>query len=99
MTEIAGFDEVLREDGSGDGRPMTKPGDGPGAHQERMAALQAEMRKKRATARDPGRGLVLVHTGDGKGKSSSAFGVIAADARLGSAGRGRAVHQGQLENR
>ena len=55
----------------------TKPGDGPGTHQERMAALQAEVQKKRATARDPGRGLVLVHTGDGKGKSSSAFGVIA----------------------
>ena len=68
-------------------------------HQERMAAVQAEVRKKRATARDPGRGLVLVHTGDGKGKSSSAFGVIARDARLGSAGRRGSVHQGQLENR
>lgn len=46
-------------------------------HSEKMKALQAEQKKKTAEARDPGRGLVLVHTGDGKGKSSSAFGVIA----------------------
>lgn len=46
-------------------------------HAERMKALQAEQRKKVEAASDPGRGLVLVHTGDGKGKSSSAFGVIA----------------------
>lgn len=56
---------------------MTKPTDEHTAHQERMRALQAEVREKRAAASDPGRGLVLVHTGDGKGKSSSAFGVIA----------------------
>ena len=42
-----------------------------------MRTLQAKAREKRAAATDPGRGLVLVHTGDGKGKSSSAFGVIA----------------------
>lgn len=42
-----------------------------------MRTLQSEVRRKRAAASDPGRGLVLVHTGDGKGKSSSAFGVIA----------------------
>ncbi|MXW71515.1 MAG: cob(I)yrinic acid a,c-diamide adenosyltransferase, partial [Acidobacteria bacterium] len=46
-------------------------------HRERMRSLQSEVRRKRAAASDPGRGLVLVHTGDGKGKSSSAFGVIA----------------------
>ena len=46
-------------------------------HTEKMKALQAEQKKKTAEARDPGRGLVLVHTGNGKGKSSSAFGVIA----------------------
>ncbi|ABI78587.1 cob(I)alamin adenosyltransferase [Hyphomonas neptunium ATCC 15444] len=45
-------------------------------HTEKMKALQAEQKKKTSEARDPGRGLVLVHTGDGKGKSSSAFGVI-----------------------
>lgn len=42
-----------------------------------MRTLQSEVRRKRAAASDPDRGLVLVHTGDGKGKSSSAFGVIA----------------------
>lgn len=46
-------------------------------HTEKMKALQAEQKKKSSEARDPGRGLILVHTGDGKGKSSSAFGVIA----------------------
>ena len=45
-------------------------------HTEKMKALQAEQKKKTSEARDPGRGLVLVHTGNGKGKSSSAFGVI-----------------------
>jgi cob(I)alamin adenosyltransferase len=47
------------------------------AHKEKMQALQEEQKRKIMQARDPGRGLVLVHTGDGKGKSSSAFGVIA----------------------
>ena len=42
-----------------------------------MKALQAEQQRKVAEARDPDRGLVLVYTGDGKGKSSSAFGVAA----------------------
>ena len=46
------------------------------AHKERMRAMKEEQRRKRAAARDPGQGLVLVYTGDGKGKSSSAFGVI-----------------------
>lgn len=55
---------------------MTKTVDEERAHQERMQAVQAEVRRQRAAAGDPGRGLVLVHTGDGKGKSSSAFGVI-----------------------
>lgn len=47
------------------------------AHVARMKALQAKQRRKSAAARNPGRGLVLVYTGNGKGKSSSAFGVIA----------------------
>lgn len=46
-------------------------------HKAAMKALQAEQKKKTSEAKDPGRGLILVHTGDGKGKSSSAFGVIA----------------------
>jgi len=45
-------------------------------HKTRMKAIQAEHRRKVGEATDPERGLVLVHTGDGKGKSSSAFGVI-----------------------
>lgn len=45
-------------------------------HKEEMKKLQAKQRAKAAEAKDPGRGLILVHTGKGKGKSSSAFGVI-----------------------
>ncbi|MEL7447657.1 MAG: cob(I)yrinic acid a,c-diamide adenosyltransferase [Pseudomonadota bacterium] len=46
-------------------------------HVEKMKKLQKEHRKKQKETHDPERGLVLVHTGNGKGKSSSAFGVIA----------------------
>ncbi|MEO1554128.1 MAG: cob(I)yrinic acid a,c-diamide adenosyltransferase, partial [Pseudomonadota bacterium] len=45
-------------------------------HKENMQKLQQEQKRKTESAGDPDRGLVLVHTGDGKGKSSSAFGVI-----------------------
>ena len=48
----------------------------PESHKQEMKKLQARQRAKVAEATDPGRGLVLVHTGNGKGKSSSAFGVI-----------------------
>ena len=41
-----------------------------------MKRRQAAHRKRVAASSKPGRGLVLVYTGDGKGKSSSAFGVI-----------------------
>ena len=44
------------------------------AHKAEMKKQQAKQRKKVAELRDPERGLVLVHTGKGKGKSSSAFG-------------------------
>ncbi|MEM1105561.1 MAG: cob(I)yrinic acid a,c-diamide adenosyltransferase [Pseudomonadota bacterium] len=47
------------------------------AHRDKMKKLKAEQARKVSQAAEPGRGLVLVHTGDGKGKSSSAFGVIA----------------------
>ncbi len=46
------------------------------AHKAKMQKLQDEQKRKTDSAGDPGRGLILVHTGDGKGKSSSAFGVI-----------------------
>lgn len=44
-------------------------------HKAEMQKIQAKHRAKVAEAQDAGRGLVLVHTGNGKGKSSSAFGV------------------------
>ena len=46
-------------------------------HKKKMKELQAAQAKRRRELKDPERGLVLVHAGDGKGKSSSAFGVIA----------------------
>jgi len=45
-------------------------------HQERMAAVQAEMRARLAAAQEK-RGLLMVHTGHGKGKSTAAFGMVA----------------------
>jgi cob(I)alamin adenosyltransferase len=46
------------------------------AHRERMVALQAEMKAKMSAAKER-RGLIIVHTGDGKGKSTAAFGMVA----------------------
>ena len=46
------------------------------AHKSQMRDLQKEQKRKIDQSKDADRGLVLVHTGDGKGKSSSAFGVI-----------------------
>ncbi len=46
------------------------------AHRAAMQALQAEMDAKVRAAQEK-RGLVIVHTGDGKGKSSAAFGMLA----------------------
>jgi len=45
-------------------------------HVEAMKALKAEREAMMATKRE-GQGLLLVHTGDGKGKSSAAFGMVA----------------------
>jgi cob(I)alamin adenosyltransferase len=44
-------------------------------HKAKMQQRQSEQRKKVSDLKDPEKGLVLVHTGAGKGKSSSAFGV------------------------
>lgn len=45
-------------------------------HKKQMQAVQEKQRKRVSELKDPEKGLVLVHTGAGKGKSSSAFGVI-----------------------
>ena len=45
-------------------------------HKEKMQALQAEHRAKIKQRKASDRGLLLVHTGDGKGKSTAAFGTI-----------------------
>ncbi len=46
------------------------------AHNEAMRALKAE-RDALMAGKVPGQGLLLVHTGDGKGKSTAAFGMAA----------------------
>ncbi|XDA98459.1 cob(I)yrinic acid a,c-diamide adenosyltransferase [Sulfitobacter sp. LCG007] len=45
-------------------------------HREERKKTQAEKAARRAELHDPERGLVLVHTGPGKGKTSSAMGVM-----------------------
>ena len=45
-------------------------------HKKKMQERQSAQRAKVAELRDPEKGLVLVHTGAGKGKSSSAFGMV-----------------------
>ncbi len=45
-------------------------------HRAAMQALQSEMDAKIRAAQEK-RGLVIVHTGDGKGKSTAAFGMLA----------------------
>lgn len=45
-------------------------------HKTEMRELQSAHREKMAEKADAGRGLLLVYTGNGKGKSSAAFGLI-----------------------
>ncbi len=45
-------------------------------HKQKMQEVQTKQRERVSELKDPEKGLVLVHTGNGKGKSSSAFGVI-----------------------
>ena len=45
------------------------------AHTARMKDVQAAQRKKISEKKEADRGFILVNTGDGKGKSSSAFGM------------------------
>lgn len=45
------------------------------AHREAMQALQAEMHERMRAAKEK-RGLLMVHTGDGKGKTTAAFGML-----------------------
>jgi cob(I)alamin adenosyltransferase len=45
-------------------------------HRDQMQALQAEMHAKMRAAKEK-RGLLIVHTGDGKGKTTAAFGMLA----------------------
>ena len=45
-------------------------------HKEKMIALKAEQRDKLKTKKKSERGLLMVHTGDGKGKSTAAYGTL-----------------------
>src|SRR5690606_26698511 len=45
-------------------------------HRRKMAKMQVEM-KARMKAADDRRGLIIVNTGHGKGKSTAAFGLLA----------------------
>ncbi len=45
-------------------------------HRGQMKKLQAEMHEKIRAAKEK-RGLLIVHTGDGKGKTTAAFGMLA----------------------
>ncbi len=56
---------------------MSAEDDKNAAHKQAMQALKAERDALMATKTDDAPGLLLVHTGDGKGKSTAAFGMVA----------------------
>ena len=56
---------------------MTTEDEKNAAHKQAMQALKAERDELMATKTDDAPGLLLVHTGDGKGKSTAAFGMVA----------------------
>ncbi|MGV2124255.1 cob(I)yrinic acid a,c-diamide adenosyltransferase [Agrobacterium vitis] len=58
-----------------DSRPVATPSDDLARHAEKMAKKKAARDKIMATKTGE-KGLVIVHTGKGKGKSSAAFGMI-----------------------
>jgi len=62
----------------------TQPSPDEAGHREKMKALQAEMHAKMRAAREE-KGLLIVHTGDGKGKTTAAFGMLVR--QLGHGGR------------
>lgn len=52
-----------------------KPAQDPELHRQRMARLQAAMEDRIARAQDE-KGLLIVHTGNGKGKTTAALGLL-----------------------
>lgn len=54
---------------------MTSTDDGNETHREKMKAMQKKHRAKISRTRDE-KGLLMVNTGDGKGKSSAALGMV-----------------------
>jgi cob(I)alamin adenosyltransferase len=56
---------------------MSTEDDKNAAHKAAMQALKAEREAMMAEKTDQAPGLLLVHTGDGKGKSTAAFGMVA----------------------
>ena len=54
---------------------MTDADNSAGAHREKMKAMQKKHRAKISRTRDE-KGLLMVNTGDGKGKSSAALGMV-----------------------
>lgn len=56
---------------------MTTEDEKNAAHRQAMQALKVERDALMATKTDDAPGLLLVHTGDGKGKSTAAFGMVA----------------------